>query len=747
MKKQAVLIISGKLLECSFPLDALDELRRCVEDELASRGVMTTRCVVTLGSMRHIAAQIFLGAGFETVPADDEDVQTALAMFSAVYSENPPDEIVFALGLNAEPVNLTRSLAGRVELTSLRFPGVNDAAPSSRPFQQSICQTLDVRELFKNHGCDWDAHESAPWDVWSDRIDMLLSGAFEPKPIVVAQPPAPAAPEPEVVPPPEPRVAVTYEEAMRRENVAKFTELAPEWNQAILDYLAGRDHRCSAIEVAEALDGRFPGLCNFSMKYRDEFRQLLCESLYLFVEDRGVMFLYDKEHPAVKPDPDALTRLDVGSQAEREEQDYSNQTNYAIPPSLTFSEISARAGLSRDYCEALAKRKEDPENSPFFETINDDFAAKGRALGCDLWLERSPLAHDARVLRELADGYDLLERSTSFFDLVAQNAAELPLELVVRASRLVATSQCLLKTILRDVGIPLGVDGPQREAFSLLRYFLESFDLRRPLNHMRRDEFVRLDDRAGFLDECEATREEVVGRVEFNKARKKAWEKLEYYVESLKESRPENALNYWARIVETTTELCDRFDEPYSSVRLRDLLMGLVDLTPEEVETTDAFCCVVQAIDEYVENEQAQAANAFQPDVGPAEPSEAILAVRKRFAGSKLVFIGGTPQDHFRKRLERAFQVEVEWSHFDHGDSLERFGAYLRDPDVKLFVVYIPWCSHKHSEELVALIKEFNKDYVRQKKGTNPEVIALSICDQLSLLDNAARADRSDRAL
>ena len=705
MKKQAVLVLSGKLLEYPFPLDALDELRRSVEDELASRDVITTRCVVTLGNVRHIAAQLFLGAGFETVPADDEDVQTALSMFSAAYSDNPPDEIVFALGMPTEPAYLTRSLAGRVSLTSLRFPGANENATVSGSFQRSLCQTLDVRELFKKHGFDWDAHESATWDVWSDRIDMLLSGAFEPRPAASAPTPEPeqVAPEPEQVdvPPLEQRVVVSYEEAIRRADVEKFTELAPQWNEAILEYLAERNHRRSVIEVTEALDARFPGLCYFSMKYRDEFRDLLSDKLHLLVEDAGVMYLYDSEHPDFKPDPDALAKLDVGSQAAREEQTYSPQTSRATFRAETFSEIARHAALSRDYCAALADRKEDPENSPFFETINDEYVAKGEEIQLTFWQGRGPLGHDVRVMRELADCYDLLEQTTSYFDDVVENADELPRGLVARACQAVASAQCFLKTRLLAADVSLGVDQPQREAFFLLRRFLDRFDVGCVLKHMHRDEIVDPALRDELFEECRKTREEAIARVERNKARKRAWGYLEYQIETLKESSGESAIDCWNKIV----------------------------------ETTDAFCYVVQEIDEYVENEQAQAAVAFQQNVGPVEPSLELQTARRRFAGSKLVFIGGAPQEHLRKRLEKAFQVEVEWPCFDHGDSLDRFGPYLRDPDVKLFVVYIPWCSHKHSEELVELIKEANKDYVRQRKGTNPELIARSICAQLSLLE------------
>ena len=75
MKETALLILSGKILDRPFDLDALDEIRIAIEKSLSDRGVVVTRRCVTLSGERQIAAPFFLGAGFEAIPADDEDVQ------------------------------------------------------------------------------------------------------------------------------------------------------------------------------------------------------------------------------------------------------------------------------------------------------------------------------------------------------------------------------------------------------------------------------------------------------------------------------------------------------------------------------------------------------------------------------------------------------------------------------------------------------------------------------------------------
>ena len=114
--------------------------------------------------------------------------------------------------------------------------------------------------------------------------------------------------------------------------------------------------------------------------------------------------------------------------------------------------------------------------------------------------------------------------------------------------------------------------------------------------------------------------------------------------------------------------------------------------------------------------------------------SPAVQAIRDRYAGTRAVFVGGTPQPHLQARLEKNLNVRLFWSETSHGDSLERFAGLLRDDETRLFLIYIPWCSHKHSEEFAALIKDANKDCVRLRKGTNPEQIAQAICRQFRLL-------------
>ncbi|MBQ9875035.1 MAG: hypothetical protein IJM30_11295 [Thermoguttaceae bacterium] len=747
MKKRAILIISGKILERSFPIDALEEIRRAIETRLADRDVVLSRCAATLCGERHLAAPFWLAAGFEVVPADDEDSQATALLLSEAFSQNPPDEVVVAFGMKSEPVNVLRSVAGRVRRIALRFPSEDESGPSS-DLLGATEEIADVRTDLSKIGVDWSALESRPWSEWLEQIFDPFAAASPVPPRLGGEiptlereteaSPGPAEEVPVSEPEPEkPVPQVDVDEEIKRRAVEEFSASASEWNEALAELLAARGHCLKAYVATEELDGRFPGLFGFSMTHRDEFANLLCGNLRLLVED-GVMWLYDEEHPDMTflDARDAARRLDVGSQAAEEpERERPKRFDWGAEPK-TFREVAELADLSKRFCLWRVERArlvEDPESADLVAERDARFADAAALIGLRLWQARPDVDLDEPALREFANCFDLLSRSILAFDEVAKELDSFPTEFVARAAQLAINAQCLVKSTLVKRGVSIGCDDAQRSARNMLRDFLASYDPKTILKNFRKEDLVDLDAREGFFAELDAIVDKTGEFLEVAKGRKRAWSKLSYHAEQLKDAPTFGAERHWAKIVEATTELCEEYGEKSSSVRLREALRDLIADVPEEVETTDAFCQVVQQIDEFVERERESALS--EPESGEeATISPELRAVRERYAGSKMVFIGGTPQDHLRERLEKQFQMEILWSQFDHGDSLDRLSPYVRDPDVKLFVIYIPWCSHKHSEEFTAVLKSMNKDYVRQPKGTNPEAIAQSICKQIGLL-------------
>ena len=120
-------------------------------------------------------------------------------------------------------------------------------------------------------------------------------------------------------------------------------------------------------------------------------------------------------------------------------------------------------------------------------------------------------------------------------------------------------------------------------------------------------------------------------------------------------------------------------------------------------------------------------------DKSPDSPET--VAARRRYAGSKVAFIGNDRNVNARERIEKAFDVELIWFMNDGKASLDVFGAYLRDPHVKLFLAYLPKGLDKRMEELASAVKSAGKDFVCLEKGINPNHVAHVICEQFNLLE------------
>ncbi|MBP5620750.1 MAG: hypothetical protein J6X44_01915, partial [Thermoguttaceae bacterium] len=302
MKETALLVLSGKILDRPFDLDALDSIRSAIEKSLSDRGVVLVRRVVTLCGERQTAAPFFLSAGFEAIPADDEDVQAATTIFAAAAASTPPDEIVLMTGI-VDPVNLLRSIAGRTRRVLLRMDDSNDALSDELGF--SLESVLSIRELLSKEGVNWNQLNLRTWDQWAqefgalmpdrdeqnvDESDAAASAEKEPRPETVVQeastpieaptrssvaeePSAPifesssdsdvadAGQSPE-------RVAAGasdyVDDLIRSPDLySEFARTAPEWNAALEELLLEKDLKYSAFKATEQIDRQFPGLNEF----------------------------------------------------------------------------------------------------------------------------------------------------------------------------------------------------------------------------------------------------------------------------------------------------------------------------------------------------------------------------------------------------------------------------------------------------------------------------------------------------
>ena len=693
----AAIVLSGKILDAPFPLTSLDAIRTAIERETSARGIAVVRRVATLAPSRFFAAPEFLKAGFEIVPADDEDVQATALLFGALASSAPSTELLFALGI-PEPLELLRALSGRTRRVLLTTADVSSS------LEANLEGLYDLRALLADDGIDWDSLDATSW---RDAAPTVAP---------VADAPSKSAPENDALC------------ELAPETGPSALELdAPAWNAALEEVLLANDLACPAYLATEKISARFPELPEFFLTRREEFRRLLSPQI-LMVEENSATRLYHKTHPDYRPvaSSAAVESLKIGSEAAPSEIDDALAAKRRdVEETLDLPAIVARVQTIAQECRRLAAGfpafpddeaplPQDGENSTRSKpTFPRSFA---RRLTPDELKEAAQCYEIAAKAFELfAQVVDLPRdrRHDHFFSLVAQATAN---------------AQCGLKSVLSRLNVSLAAEETQRAAYELLLslcgprgVFLANLRF-----HDRLTFEETLDvgaDVAALAEESESLRSRV-------KERKTLEGKIEYHLKKI--AIDADSLYDWNKIVEATTALCETFREPPSSVWFRERLRDYVDKIPDEAQTTDAFGRVVQEIDLVrIREEEALAALFETPEVSY---SPAVQAVRERYAGARAVFVGGTPQPHLQARLEKNLNVRLVWSETSHGDSLERFAGLLRDEETRLFLIYIPWCSHKHSEEFATLVKESNKDCVRLRKGTNPEQIAQAICRQFRLI-------------
>ena len=258
----AIVVVSGKILDNPFDLGVVDSLRVAVERELTTRDIVVFKRVVTLAPHHSTAAAAFLLAGFDVVPADDEDMQAAAILVSALAQPDGPTNVAFALG-QEEPIALLRLLAGRAR----RF--LITASQISEELGRNIEGLLPLRDLLSKEGVNCSGMVRQNWK------EPVVSPA--PQPTVPAKTQAPqidklAQDSDELA-----TLCQTQEPDLEE----LLRESAEEWNAELEKFVLDNGKKCSARLAVERVGLRFPGLGELYQENRDVFRKLLQPSLRL----------------------------------------------------------------------------------------------------------------------------------------------------------------------------------------------------------------------------------------------------------------------------------------------------------------------------------------------------------------------------------------------------------------------------------------------------------------------------------
>ena len=440
---------------------------------------------------------------------------------------------------------------------------------------------------------------------------------------------------------------------------------------------------------------------------------------------------------------EAISMLQLGSKVSSPDAPATIENNSAsFGVSTDINHIITGADLMVHHCRWSVQREELVRQKADYQTeiapMDNDFIRQGKEEKILIWTINSPLANDDAYNR-MEKCYQTLLTAFRFLKQVEESRPEGAdgRNLFARVAQLTADAQCILKTELRFQGKEVAKDPVQSEAFRYLRELgnKEHFYL----YNIKSPDELPLDRSDSIISEIEELQDQSYSINSESKQKRNLLGKVNYHaIQILGGAEPQEQ---WEKIIAAATELVADYSMPPSCLDFRQQLEDVLDTLPENLEISDEFGRIVQEIEIHQarvrESEEQEAFGSLKPNV----VSPSVDKVREMYKNTTMVFIGGEPKEHIIRRIEDRFNVKLIWNSTNHSDSLNRFDGELSDPDVSLFLIYIPWCSHKHSEELAQIVQRAGKKLVRLRKGTNPDVIAEAICAQTDKSDQTEKSE------
>ena len=677
MEKTAVVsvVLSGEAVRDHIENGSLEEVWRRIGSRLAAEnqaGMRIGRRTVVLGPKLWDSSRGCLEAGFEVIPARNEDYRAAVEILRGAF-DREFDEIAFVL--DGDPIPLLQCMPQGVRKTWIR---------------------------------KMDDERIAEIRCWCDAVVDL--------PALEGPPDAPCS------------IPSRSPEPSRESREAVVAELET--------ILTAEGFRVEFDRLRRLLSRTFPRLPTRLDEFRREILSILPDHVRYIPGEEGGTLIHERD-PSFKPVPvgEAVQRLTLGASKEPIPAE-SDETGDA-PRRVCMEEIPPQAELLAAQLRWMKQRAslagEVGVDATSLSEKDEEFKRRGKEIGVFLWPIWHELPDDAFVplsecYRALAEGFSFLAEIDRDEKTAVRNG------FFDKAAQLAAIILCALKTLLLDNDLTTTTCRVQKEAFGLLREIAAKrhvwLDFMRATDRVEREQFLTT------VEELGRMRREFRLVKTRTRTKQELLRKCGYHLGKLKDSP--DPRHDWQVIIESVTELVTRHHVPESSLEFRELLEAhaqALDAIPEEMETSPEFGRVVQNIELHLEQRAAESEATRDVAICESAPlTPAIRAVRTRFRDSRVVFVGGTPAAHVQHRIQEAFHVDLAWPEARHSDSLDRhFRGYLEDERTRLFLVYIPWCSHAHSRELGQMVKQTGKDFVRLKSGTNPASIALAVCEQLGL--------------
>ncbi len=426
-----------------------------------------------------------------------------------------------------------------------------------------------------------------------------------------------------------------------------------------------------------------------------------------------------------------LSAIQIGSMAEPEREATPRVLPAAPMPDVnTLALIERRCRLKAEASRWAARRMVLIEDGADFETeiLPKDLELISRAKetqDCFLWMcnpESAPVVRHPSEFEDLGSGYEICVSAARLLRIVL-NDDEFGDQFLEHAMYLAAEAQSMLRVLAINMGIERETDQLQLFVFLKALAREEQVFIRR---HMKSNDLADPQDWNDLLERIEAKEEEIEAEQARSKRCRNLLQKIRYHVKRINDYPDGDHDHDWKTILNSVDQLIEEGLKP-SDVRLRDLLLPLVDDVPDSMEVRDNADLVFREIDRFLASRPVKSSS-------PAtySPSPEVEKVAQLLNGKVLVVVGGDARPHAKQAIEEAFGLkELAWVRTsEQNPKLECDGQVARD-DVAAVLLVIRWSRHSY-DELSGICDKYNKPLVRLPGGYNPNQIADQVLKQCS---------------
>ncbi len=413
---------------------------------------------------------------------------------------------------------------------------------------------------------------------------------------------------------------------------------------------------------------------------------------------------------------------------------------------LPLSTVAARCRLKGAAAKLMAKRVGGATDTAGEE---DQLRTQAEAIpDCGLWmLDPHGYPRTKAVWEDLAGGFQVVAAAVDLLRGWAASGPDLPSgqEVLTHA----AEAQSMLLYAVADVGW-VTRDHEQVQVFVHIRELGKQHQIYIP-RYLRREDpadpkkWPDLSERLkGLLAKHKLP---AGGSVASNglspdaaKVRQKALSNLKYKLSKLAED-PNALIDEWPQVVLLLDKAVSA-GVPPTSLELRELLLPVYDLIPDDLDAPAGVERVFRAIEMFRDSQLAITAEIQTED---HEPNAEVQRVRELLGGKEIVLIGGHRRPHHVAALRRVLNLsDVRWLTPPEHTSFTVFEVDIARPEVAAVVLAIRWANHDY-DQVQKYCEKYAKPLVRLRAGYNPNQVAHHLVTQagerLSAAQQAAASE------